>query len=115
MQISMRQDRAVVPKHLTEMTFIELDLEEWVPIAFPQGSKVVGKAFDKGSFTTERPKILSVSFLAVEEMMMDSSAIQASKEVLLWTFRLSKTIENASELFCYRRFLSIGQQRPEPI
>lgn len=95
----MRQDRPVAPKHLAEMSFIELDLEEWVPIALPQGPKVVGKAFDKGSIITERTKKLLVSFLAVKEVMMYSSTVQTSKEVWLWTFRLSETIENASELF----------------
>jgi hypothetical protein len=56
----------------------------------------------------ERPKKLSVSFLAVEEVMMDGSAIQASKEALFWTFRLSETIENTFELFCDGGFLSIS-------
>lgn len=71
----MRQDRPVAAKHLTEMAFIELDLEEWVPIALPQDSKVVGKAFDKGSFITKRTKKVLVSFLAVKEVVMDSSTI----------------------------------------
>lgn len=50
----MRQDRPVAPEHLAEMAFVELDLEERVPIALPQGTKVVGEAFDKGSFITKR-------------------------------------------------------------
>ena len=99
MQISVRQDRAVVPKHLTEMTFIETHLEEWVSIALHQGSIVIGKAFDKGSLITGGPKKLWVSFLAVKEVMVDMTSLQASKELVLWTFRLSKTNEDASELF----------------
>ena len=81
------------------MLLVETDLVIQPTIVFDESSEVSNHSRNKGDFVRERTKVSATAFLVVEQIVMHTSAIQASEKVRPRTLDGSQSLKCNAKLF----------------